>query len=153
MKIQLHNQQTKHRLNLNHLHDLAAWLGEQIEVQGIRWGEVTLLLCDDATMIPYNRTYFSKDNSTDVISFSQEPIPGEPDELTGDLIINVERAFLEGQQQDGIDFELAFYIAHGFDHLNGATDETPEQREAMHQREKSWLAEATKRGVFKPLFA
>jgi rRNA maturation RNase YbeY len=152
MKIQLHNQQTKHRLDQTHLHDLARWLGDKIESEGARWGEVTLLLCDDATIIPFNRTYFKKDYPTDVISFRQEPVPGEADELTGDLIINVERAYIEGGQQAGEDFELAFYIAHGFDHLNGATDETPEKRQAMHQREKKWLKEATETGVFKPLF-
>ena len=72
-----------------------------------------------------------------MISFRYEPIPGESNQLTGDLIINVQRAHEEGVQRGDRNFELAFYIAHGFDHLNGATDDTPQKRTSMHHREKN----------------
>lgn len=104
------------------------------------WKEVSLLLTDDAGITQYNREFFGKDGPTDVISFRGEPVPGE-DGTTGDLIVNVERAVQEGPRHDGIDAELALYIAHGFDHLSGADDNTPARRAAMRRTEMRWLAE------------
>jgi ssRNA-specific RNase YbeY (16S rRNA maturation enzyme) len=46
----------------------------------------------------------------------------------------------EGPQHDGADAELALYIAHGFDHLSGADDNTPARRAAMRRTEMRWLA-------------
>lgn len=104
------------------------------------WQEVTLLLTDDAGITQYNREFFGKDHPTDVISFRGEPVPGE-DGTTGDLIVNVECAVREGPQHDGINSEMALYIAHGFDHLSGANDDTPARRAAMRRTEMRWLAE------------
>jgi len=104
------------------------------------WQEVTLLLTDDAGITQYNREFFGKDHPTDVISFRGEPVPGE-DGTTGDLIVNVECAVSEGPQHDGINSEMALYIAHGFDHLSGANDDTPARRAAMRRTEMRWLAE------------
>jgi len=98
------------------------------------------LLTDDDGITQYNREFFGKDRPTDVISFRGEPVPGE-DGTTGDLIVNVERAVQEGPRHDGIDAELVLYIAHGFDHLSGADDDTPVRRAAMRRTEIRWIAE------------
>jgi rRNA maturation RNase YbeY len=98
------------------------------------WEEVTLLLTDDAGITQYNREFFDKDHATDVISFRSEPIPGE-EGTSGDLIINVECALREGPQHDGIDAELALYIAHGFNHLSGSEDNTQAKRAIMRRTE------------------
>jgi rRNA maturation RNase YbeY len=152
MKIYLQNQQNQQPLNLPTIHNLSQWLGSQIETPQQRWGDVTLLLTNDTGITQYNREYFAKNHPTDVISFRHDPIPGESNHLTGDLIINVQRAHEEGTQRGDRNFELAFYIAHGFDHLNGATDETPEKRTAMHRREKQWLQQATEANLLTNLF-
>jgi len=104
------------------------------------WQEVTLMLTDDKGITQYNREFFGKDRATDVISFRCEPVPGEQG-ATGDLIVNVERAVQEGPQHGGADAELALYIAHGFNHLSGADDNTPAKRAAMRRTELSRLAE------------
>ncbi len=104
------------------------------------WQEVTLLLTDDTGITQYNREFFGKDRATDVISFRSEPIPGEKG-VSGDLIVNVECALHEGPQHDGISAELALYIAHGFNHLSGADDNTPAKRAAMRRTELRWLNE------------
>jgi len=100
-----------------------------------------LLLTDDAGITQTNREFFGKDRPTDVISFRYDPIPGEENEATGDLIVNVECAVREGAAHDGADAELALYIAHGFDHLSGADDDTPTRRTAMRRTEMRWLGE------------
>lgn len=106
------------------------------------WVEVSLLLTDDAGITAVNRTCFGTDRPTDVISFSYDPLPGEPENVrTGEIIVNMERAMTEGDKRGGAGRELALYIAHGCDHLTGARDDTPAQRARMRQRETAWLDE------------
>lgn len=99
-----------------------------------------------------NQEYFNKNRPTDVITFRYDPIPGEPNLLCGDLIINIERAFEEGTTRGHINYELALYLAHGFDHLSGAEDNTPEKQKAMRTTEIQWLEEAQQNNLLSNLF-
>ena len=141
MKTVLINRQ-KRRISLPAIRRLTAKLAAALEAADpdTVWQEVTLLLTDDSGITQYNREFFGKDRATDVISFRSEPIPGE-DGVTGDLIVNVERAVQEGPEHGGISAELALYIAHGFNHLSGADDNTPAKRAAMRRTEMRRLAE------------
>ena len=111
-----------------------------------------MVFVDDEGIVQTNREYFGKNRPTDVISFNYEPIPGEDHEWTGDLIINVDRAMQEGTHRGATDYELALYIAHGFDHLSGAEDDTDEKRAAMHDTESAWLRAAGKENLIEGLF-
>jgi probable rRNA maturation factor len=141
MKTVLINRQ-KYRINLPAIRRLTAKLAAALASTDPEtvWQEVTLLLTDDTGITQYNREFFGKDRTTDVISFRSEPIPGE-EGTSGDLIVNVECAVREGAQHDGIDAELALYIAHGFNHLSGADDNTPAKRAAMRRTELQRLKE------------
>jgi len=76
-----------------------------------------------------------------VVSQMYEGIPGVVG-ATGEMVVNAERAREEGAKRDGgTARELALYVAHGFDHLAGADDDTPARRRAMRRRETRWLAE------------
>jgi len=103
---------------------------------------VTVVLTDDAGIIPLNRRYFGKNRATDVISFAFEALPGETDGLRGEVFVNAERAMQIGRSNEKTDRELALYIAHGINHLSGATDHTPRERAAMRRREQAWLRRA-----------
>lgn len=105
------------------------------------WAELSVVLADDAEMIRANRACFGKDTSTDVISQAYAPFPPEP-RATAEVIVNVDRAVQEGPQFGGASRELARYLAHGCQHLAGATDASRADRERMHRRERTWLAEA-----------
>ena len=107
MKIHLQNQQNQQSSIWKTIQDLSLWIGSQIELPQSAWGDISLLLTDDG-ITKFNREYFSKNCPTDVISFRHEPIPGESNYLTGDLIINVQRAHEEGIQRGDRNFELAF---------------------------------------------
>ena len=100
------------------------------------------MLVDDAGITQTNREYFAKNRPTDVISFRYDPVPGEGDVFSGDLIVNVDRAVQVGPDHQGIDYELALYIAHGFDHLSGAEDDTDAKRKKMRATETAWLKQA-----------
>jgi len=106
------------------------------------WGEISLVLTDDAGMARLNAEYFGRPHSTDVISFRYDALPGEGVDCSGEVIVNVERACEEGAQRHSVDRELALYIAHGCQHLAGAEDRTTGGRRRMRRRERAWLEEA-----------
>ena len=142
------NQQ-KHPIHLEKIKRLTDWLAKKLADRTApkTWGEIAIILVDNPGIIQTNREYFGKDRPTDVISFRYDPIPGEADELSGDLIINVDQAITEGTIRGNINHELALYIAHGFDHLSGAEDNTPEKRKKMLATETTWLRQATKENL------
>ncbi len=148
------NQQKNHPLLARNLRRLVDWLAMRLEERMApeKWEEVCLLLVDDTGIVQTNREYFGKDRPTDVISFRYDPIPGEDEAWSGDLIVNVDRAMGEGRRRGSPDRELALYIAHGFDHLSGADDNTPEERRRMRATETAWLRQAGKEGALRPLF-
>lgn len=143
MRTFVQNNQTVIRVNRSAIEILTQKLAEflmKADPDSV-WSEVTLVLTDDAGITQPNREFFGKNRPTDVISFRYDPIPGEDDAATGDLIVNVDCALREGPAHDGADAELALYIAHGFDHLSGADDDTPQKRAAMRRTEIGWLKE------------
>jgi probable rRNA maturation factor len=149
MKTTVINRQQTHPIHPAKLQKLSDWLASKLEVRTApaAWSEVTLVLVDDEGITATNRDYFGKNRPTDVISFRYDPIPGEEDEYSGDLVVNVDRAVQEGTARGKLDYELALYIAHGFDHLSGADDDTPETRKKMRSTETAWLRKAAAEGL------
>ena len=109
-------------------------------------GEISLILVDDEGIVAVNRACFGKDEPTDVISLSYDRVPGEETPGPAEIFANVERAWKLGRTPEKASYELAFYIAHGLDHLAGAADRTTSQRARMHRREKAWLRDLRKAG-------
>lgn len=109
-----------------------------------KWGELLLIITDDAGIAKINHEVFNRANATDVISLSYEPMPHISDTSTAEIIVNVQRAIEMGprigkkwNQQK----EFALYIAHGCDHLWGEDDHDDISRKRMRQRELRWLKE------------
>ncbi|MCK4564896.1 MAG: rRNA maturation RNase YbeY [Verrucomicrobia bacterium] len=155
MKTTLLNQQKNHPIHRQNLQKLTDWLGRKLEIKTApaTWSEVSIVLVDDEGITQTNREYFGKNRPTDVISFRYDPIPGENAGWSGDLVINVDRAVQEGTARGKLDYELALYIAHGFDHLSGAEDDTPEKQRAMRATETAWLRKASAEGLPAPLLS
>ena len=149
MKTTVVNRQKNHPIQPQELQRLTDWLGGKLAARTApaHWGEISIMLVDDEGITQTNREYFGKNRPTDVISFRYEPVPGEAAEFSGDLLVNVDRAVSEGTARGHIDRELALYIAHGFDHLSGAEDDTPEQQKKMRATETAWLRKAAEEGV------
>jgi probable rRNA maturation factor len=149
MKTNVINQQKNHPIRLKNLKKLTDWIAQKLAAETVPaiWDEVSIVLVNDEGITHTNREYFGKNRPTDVISFRYDPIPGEEERLTGDLVVNVERAVQEGSARGDVDYELALYIAHGFDHLSGAEDDTPEKQKKMRATETAWLREAKTSGL------
>lgn len=103
------------------------------------FGELSVVLTDDAAMPDYKAGCFGVRVQTDVVAQAYAAVPGVC-AATAELILNAERAKTEGTARPGGPArELALYLAHGLDHLAGADDDTPARRRAMRRRETAWL--------------
>ncbi len=144
MRIAIDNRQRKFFICRAALRQVVAGLAAQAAAsRGARpWRELTVILTDDAGITPLNLRVMRHAGSTDVISQRYEPLPGEPDGMRGELLVNVERAWQVAARRRNwpASRELALYIAHGCDHLNDAEDATPAGRRRMRRRELRWLA-------------
>ena len=116
------------------------------------FGELTVVLTDDAAMPAYKAGCFGVHRQTDVVAQSYAAVPGVCP-ATAELVLNAERARAEGRRRPGGPArELALYLAHGLDHLAGSDDDTPPRRRAMRRRETAWLDAdpAAYRGIVAP---
>ena len=150
MEIEVVNRQHVARVDRSTVRKYVAYLMGRVAclAPGRQWGEISIVLMDDAGIASVNCRHFRRRAPTDVISFRFDPLPGEEGRNSGDVLVNVERALEEGLRRQrgpaGWDFsrELALYLAHGCDHLAGAKDDTPAGRTRMRRRELRWLRKA-----------
>ena len=115
------------------------------------WGELSVVLTDDAGIRRINRRYLDSSETTDVISFQYAPMPGTETVHSGEIIVNVQQAIREGLARRGVTREFALYLAHGCDHLANETDLTDEGYTRMRRRELRWLRDADKLGLLSGL--
>ena len=116
-----------------------------------KWELVTLLLTDHVGMRGFHADWMDDPETTDVLSRAFDPHPGRGD--IAELIVNAEMALDLGPRFHGVAHELAFYIAHGIDHLGGSDDATPRERRQMHRRELRWLERAHQLGLLETVLA
>ena len=114
------------------------------------WKEISIVLVDDTEISLVNRKHLAREGATDVISFCFEPIPGDNELFTGEVIVNIQRAVeVANGTKTGWDAsrELALYIAHGCDHLLDESDYDPAGRKRMRRRELRWLKDAAEQNL------
>lgn len=115
------------------------------------WQEVTIYLVDDERMDEVHQAVMGLTGATDVITLRYEAMPGEPEGDVGELFVDVEWALAHYPRREdwSAEREILLYIAHGFDHLTGEDDQTPETRRRMRRRELSWLRAVDKRAFLR----
>lgn len=100
--------------------------------------ELSVLLCDDATITILNRDWRGQDKATNVLSFPGAPSgpPGSP-RLLGDIAVAYETTRHEALDE-GKDLEahLAHLLVHGFLHLNDHNHEDDAQAAVMEGLER-----------------
>ena len=100
--------------------------------------EISLLLCDDATIQGLNARHRGFDKPTDVLSFAQ----GDP-ELLGDIVISLETAARQAEAAGWpLTSESALLAVHGTLHLLGYDDETVSGAEQMQTKTRAALTAA-----------
>jgi probable rRNA maturation factor len=107
---------------------------------GIRSGEISIAIVDDARMHALNRQYLQHDYPTDVLSFvlDHDEVAGS---LDGEIIVSADYAAREAARYGWrTEDELLLYVIHGCLHLAGHDDQTVDGRAKMRAAETEHLA-------------
>ena len=112
------------------------WRAEQMLVAlRLPTAELSVLLCDDATIHELNRDYRHKDQPTDVLAFAMREGEGgglHPD-LLGDVVISMETARRQAKAGGRtIVAEVTILLAHGLLHLVGYDHQTDDEERRMN---------------------
>lgn len=121
--------------------------------------QLSVLLCDDATMAELNGQYRQKPVPTDVLSFGMtgEPFDGgeAPEaptyttagpELLGDVVISIPTASRQVGAGEKLRDEVTRLLAHGILHLLGWDHGTSDKLRAMERETERLIAAADRPG-------
>ena len=94
--------------------------------------EISIMLCNDAVIKDLNNRYRSKNEPTDVLSFTQDLEPVGDIIYAGDIIISLETIKHHSEIFSvNIDEEFKRVLVHGILHLSGMDHETNSMNEEM----------------------
>ena len=108
--------------------------------------ELSVLLCDDATIHALNRDYRDADRPTDVLAFSMAEGEGGALNplLLGDVVISLDTARAQAATHGcTVIAEVTHLLAHGLLHLLGFDHQTAEEDRRMRARTDALCAAAT----------
>ena len=108
--------------------------------------ELSVLLCDDATIHELNRDYRGKDRPTDVLAFAmREGEHGDlAPELLGDVVVSIDTARRQAAEHGRtLVAEVTYLLAHGLLHLLGYDHATVAEDRRMRARTDALCAAAT----------
>ena len=110
--------------------------------QRARFGEVSVVLTDDAAIRMLNRDWRRIDKPTNVLSFPAAPVQGAPQPPLGDIVIAFETVARESvEEHKPFLHHLAHLAVHGFLHLMGYDHRTDSEADAMEGLERDILAD------------
>lgn len=120
-------------------------VGHVLDHEGVREGEVSLLLVNNDQIRLLNRQYLARDYPTDVLSFSQNEGPDRKIHtwFLGDVVLSTEQIVRQAPEHgQNVEDEFALCLIHGVLHLLGYSDQPSDCRKIMRKREetilKSW---------------
>ncbi|NNE17145.1 MAG: rRNA maturation RNase YbeY [Myxococcales bacterium] len=120
------------------------WRAEaMLESLGLPDAELSILLCDDATIRELNRQYRKKDRATDVLAFPMHDGSGPrtTPALLGDVVISLPTASRQAAERDRpIVQEVTFLLAHGLLHLLGHDHASKREERKMTARTEALMA-------------
>ncbi len=138
------------------------WLAGQTRaacaVLGLRSGEISIRLADDAEMGRLHSQHKGIAGPTDVLTFDFDPPHAGNDQkrtrchLDVEIVVGGQVAQREGRRRDHEPrMEATLYIVHGLLHCLGHDDHNPAQAAAMHRREDVVLKELGVGPVHRPV--
>ena len=113
--------------------DVRARAERMLEAMRLADRELSILLCDDATIHALNRDYRKKDRPTDVLAFAmmEGAHSGHAPGVLGDVVISLDTAASQARSHARtLEDEVTMLLAHGLLHLLGLDhrDRTEERR-------------------------
>lgn len=136
IQLELNNQYNRLEAPLEALYELVKTL-ESSGLFPIKAGELSLAFVDDATLANIHAEFMDDPSPTDVITFPAEPAM----DSAGEILISVDRAIEQAQRQaTPLSHELSLYLVHGWLHLAGYADDTPDAVRQMRTAENTAMA-------------
>ena len=107
-----------------------------VSLESFELGDITLIFCTDEELLAINKEHLAHDYYTDIITFNYNT----DSLLSGDLFISVDRV-RDNAMQLGVSLEEELHRVcfHGVLHLLGYNDKTPNEIDAMRQKENFYL--------------
>lgn len=107
----------------------------------IPFRDITIILQNDEASAAVHEAINGVAGATDVVTQPYDAMPGEAPGVYGELYVNTDQALREGARRKGWSpqQELLLYVAHGMDHLSGASDLDEKGYKQMRRRELGWL--------------
>jgi len=125
-------------LPVDRLEQAVAWVLRAHDV--MQGTGVSVVITDDDEIQQMNRQYRGVDAPTDVLSFPDEPLPGEAEPYLGDLILSLPYIRRQAEAEDHtLSDELALAVIHGTLHLLGYDHDTPAHQDLMWARQEEAL--------------
>ena len=115
--------------------------------------ELSILLCDDATIHALNRTHRRKNKPTDVLAFAlrEGKVLAGAEGLLGDVVISLDTARKQASARGhSLWFEVTLLLAHGLLHLVGYDHRTDDEERRMNARADMLVAAANTRSTDPP---
>ncbi|KAF0094958.1 MAG: hypothetical protein E1N59_1386 [Puniceicoccaceae bacterium 5H] len=104
---------------------------DALEQWSVPDGDLGLAMIELEECQQLHADFFGDPSATDVMTF-----PGEEDDYAGDIAVCVPFAAEEGPQHGfNLRQEVTLYVVHGWLHLAGLRDDTPEHIQAMRSAE------------------
>ncbi|MCS7039113.1 MAG: rRNA maturation RNase YbeY [Anaerolineae bacterium] len=112
-------------------------------------GDVTLVICDDATIADLNRRFLGEEGPTDVLSFPAQDkaethfvVPSEMPPYLGDIVIAYPYAAAQARRLGRrVEDELELLAVHGTLHLLGYDHADPGGQRVMWARQEAILTD------------
>ena len=116
---------------------LVKWIGEVVEKENYREGELSFIFCSDAFLLEKNIEFLKHDTLTDIISFDYTI----GSLVSGDIFISIERV-IENAAAFKVSFEdeLHRVMVHGILHYCGYRDKERDDKELMRSKEDYYLS-------------
>jgi len=139
-KIVIINFQTSFPLSQNSVKKVIQFL---LEKSGLYCEEITLHFVGKKRIAKLHAQFFQDPSVTDCITF-----PLSEPHFMGEIFIcpHVAKDYAEKHQTNFLE-EIALYVVHGFLHLLGFNDQTPEEKKQMRKEEKKWMQALAKNGI------
>jgi probable rRNA maturation factor len=116
---------------------LREWITGSIQFEGVKTGDLNIILCSDEYLHGLNIKYLGHDTLTDIITFDNS----SENTVSGDLFISIERIRENaGIFSKTIADELHRVIIHGVLHLIKYGDKTEAEKVIMTERENAYLS-------------
>ncbi len=123
MPHELFNNQRKIKISLSEFDDFLAKVFDVVNEAERRSASIAFV--SDRKMRDLNREFRGEDSTTDVLSFPFEPEEFESGEILGDIVISVEQAARQAEENGlTLEVEIRQLILHGILHLCGYDHET-----------------------------